>query len=229
MGLTLAFSVLELILVGVLLKVAATKHWFCYYAKAKTAASAGFLLVAAAALWQKRALPMQGSGLLVAALLLCAAGDVLLGLANLKDGPHGKFFKLGAAGFGLAHLFFCALFCVQNPFSIWDLAAAAAGGTACWYLSHTKRIRLKKLKPIGIGYGALVTLMTEKAIANFVIAPTATAGLLAVGSVLFWLSDLVLVFMYFGTHHEDHKHKMRFANLSFYYLGVLLMAISPAL
>ena len=79
-------------------------------------------------------------------------------------------------------------------------------------------------------YSLLVSLMVVKALqAGFFARADKSAllpaALMAAGAVLFWVSDLILVFMYFGKIR--HK-RLRYWNLSTYYMGVFLLALSPA-
>lgn len=196
------------------------------YALAKGLCSALFLLCAALA-WRAgaRQQPAQFA-LLLGALVLCAFGDVLLGAAN-SGASHvsKKPFLGGAFSFCLAHSVLCALFYRRAPFTLWDLALPAALVAALWALERTDWVRMKKIRPLGYVYTFLVGLMAAKAGAAALVSPPLYPfGLcLSLGAGLFLASDVILLFLYFGTR----RHKWyRPANLLSYYAGVYLLGLS---
>ena len=66
--------------------------------------------------------------------------------------------------------------------------------------------------------------MCALALGNLIANPHATGALLFfIGAILFLLSDVILIFNTFG---KEQKLSMRAANLTLYYLGQLLLAIS---
>lgn len=219
-----------LILLGQLLFVGGSRRFFKYYPASKTAASAGFLVLAPAAWFAGQSnVPAAAFAVCMAALLLCAAGDILLGFANLRGGSQGSLFKLGVVAFGLAHLVFCALYYTESRFYLLDLLPPLLCVAITFFFEKCKLLRLRRMRIPALCYSFLVGLMVTKA-----VGLTACDGLydqrhllLAVGSVLFIISDIILVFMYFGTHLTDRRrHILRFFNLSTYYIGVLLIALS---
>lgn len=227
--LTGVLFVLELALMAVLLWVASSKRRFSHYPAVKTAASIGFLVLALAARFAGG--PKTGFGLwalLFAGLCFCAAGDILLGFANLHGGPHGPLFRFGGLCFGAAHLIFCIRFLFGTSLTLLDAAAVVLGAGAVAVLEKTGKVRLKKQKALGVVYGGLVTFMCVKALDWWAVSKTATAMLCGVGSILFWLSDVALIFLYFGTHMGGRR-QLRTMNLSLYYAGVVLLALSGGL
>lgn len=156
-------------------------------------------------------------GLMLAALLLCASGDVLLGAANsranhVRKGP----FLAGAGLFTLAHGVFCVLFMMITPFRWVDLLAPVALVLVLWGLERKKLIRLKKIRPLGYFYTFMVGLMAWKAVAT-------ALPIVIAGACLFLVSDVILLFLYFGT---QRRAWYRTANLTTYYIGVYLLAWS---
>lgn len=241
----------------VLLRVArGHRRW---YTLAKGALSALFLLGAVLAWITGSRQHTSVFYLLLAALVLCAAGDVLLGLANSglfskkrrkqppaaaagsvdaspageasgKAGvsshpaPSRKPFLFGAGCFSLAHVLYCVLFYGFAPFTWFDGVLPLVLVLVVLWLEHSGRVRLRKMKPVAVVYTFLVGLMATKA-AQVGIAAGFVAGsvLLTVGSALFLISDVVLLFLYFGTR----RHRIfRGLNLTSYYLGVGMMALS---
>lgn len=79
------------------------------------------------------------------------------------------------------------------------------------------------LKIFGVLYLGAIVLMTTVAIGNVIADPRAATWLYAASSVLFAMSDVVLIFYMFG---KEQKFSMRITNLILYYLGQLLIAFS---
>ena len=69
--------------------------------------------------------------------------------------------------------------------------------------------------------------MCSMAVSSVAVAGLRGPGNLfaAAGSVLFLLSDSIIIFLYF---YIRQNRWMRFANLTAYYLGLLLLALSAA-
>lgn len=202
---------------GVLLGAAYHKPWAKYYPWAKGAASLGFLWVALS-----RA---DGTGGyfwgLLACLVLCAAGDVLLGLANVHAGFFSRFFLAGAVCFTLAHAGFCLVFGLAagwHPAEL--LLPVCLVGAAAAAARDKKRFRLKRMAAPALAYSFFVGLMCAQ---SFVYALRTGAWLAAAGGALFLASDCVLLFLYF---YYKKRRAFRALNLVTYYLGMLCLALA---
>lgn len=188
------------------------------YAAAKGMCSLLFLVAAGAGAAFGR--PGTNSAAMLAALALCAAGDVLLGLANLNAERVSKKPFMGGVGcFTLAHCAFCLFFMLQGGFSWYALPFPVLLLAILRLLEHKDAVRLKKIRPVGYLYTFLVGLMASMALAR----PFAFPGgaLMGAGAALFFLSDVVLLFLYFGTRRRPWY---RPTNLLCYYFGIFLMA-----
>lgn len=209
----LAYSLLAL---AALLAAAYHKPWMKYYPWAKGAASLGFLLVALC-----RA---DGSGYfwgLLACLALCAAGDVLLGLANVRAGFFSRFFLAGAACFTLAHAGFCLVFGLAAGWHAAEFVLPLAlVGAAALAARDKHRFRLKRMAVPALLYSFFVGLMCAQ---SAVYALRTGVWLAAAGGVLFLLSDCVLLFLYF---YYKKRAAFRALNLITYYLGMLCLALT---
>lgn len=193
------------------------------YATAKGLCSGLFLLCALLSGYLGRKWGLPVFALLGFALLLCAFGDVFLGVANQKaTKPSRRPFLGGVASFSVAHLVFCLLFYGMLPFHWYDLALPVLILAIMFTLEKRDRVRLKKMRGPACIYAFLMALMAGKAVQM----PFAYAGglyLLSVGAVLFMVSDVILLFLYFGVRRAPW---LRTANLLTYYVGVYLMAAS---
>ena len=145
--------------------------------------------------------------------------------ASLRGGAGQKVFVAGIAAFLTGHLLYIAAltsrganaFFVAVPF-----CALLSAAVLPWML---KRIEVKgKLRVFGIVYVALVFLMAGCAAGLLILKPYSPGYLMfAIGAALFAFSDVILIFHLFG----KKKHKtFRALNLSAYYIGQLLIALS---
>ena len=178
------------------------------------------------AFWLGTGAVSAGFLLLLTALLLCMGGDILLGLANRTKTVRAKPFAGGAFSFLLAHIFFCLLLYSRVPPSGFDLLLPLLLVGVLFLLGRADLVRLKKMWPLGYSYTFIVGLMACKAVqaATLLWQTAPLAGLLiGGGGILFLVSDIILLFLYFGT---TRRKWMRYANLSTYYLGIYCIAIT---
>ena len=174
----------------------------------KTAASAAFVLLGAVR-WSAGE-PIDTW--LIAALALCAAGDLCL----LFD----RSFDLGLISFLLGHLAYVAGFAVALPLRSWSLLIlmpmVAAGAIAWrWLWPHLGQRRLSVT-----AYIIAISIMLWGGVS------VSTGGVLpwsaAAGAILFYLSDLAVARHRFV--HQDFVN--RAIGLPLYYLGQLLLALT---
>lgn len=214
----LAFSVTySLVSLVVLLASAYYKPLTKFYPWGKAAASLGFLLVALCRFSGGHSLGM------LACLCLCAAGDVLLGLANLHAGFFSRFFSAGAVCFVLAHIGFCLLFGAGAGWrpALFVLPMFLVGAAAL-AARDKRRFRLRRMALPALVYSFFVGLMCAQ---SFSYALHTGIWLAAAGGALFLVSDCVLLFLYF---YYKKRRAFRALNLITYYLGMLCLALTAA-
>lgn len=224
------FVALYLALVALLLTVAYSRRLFRWYAAAKGAASAGFLLLAAAA-WLAHGRAHTTFFLwLLPCLVCCCAGDILLGLANTHGKLFSRFFLGGVAAFMMAHVFFCVLFTVQRPGGYRFVPAEYLVPALCVLvmvlcIRDSRRFhKLYKMRVPGVLYAGFVGLMCAKGIGYGAALGFAGRGLwVALGCVLFLISDAFIIFLYF--YYRERK-VFRGINLGAYYLALLFLALA---
>jgi uncharacterized membrane protein YhhN len=149
---------------------------------------------------------------LIAALVLCAAGDFCL----LFD----RTFDLGLISFLLGHLAYVAGFAVALPCRDWSLLIlipmVAAGAIAArWLWPHLGRRRISVT-----AYIIAISIMVWGGVSAF--SKGALPWTAAAGAVLFYLSDLAVARQRFV--HEDFIN--RALGLPIYYVGQLLLALT---
>ena len=152
-------------------------------------------------------------------LLLSLGGDVALMFKS------SRAFLIGLVLFLLTHVIYSIAFTLPNGFHAADIITGVVlmgvGVTIYLYL----RPGLGSMKLPVMLYVLITCLMVNRAISTFFgDAFTATqAWLLSLGAVLFMLSDIVLAINRFRRPIEAHR-----LSLFPYYLGQLLIALSPA-
>lgn len=123
-------------------------------------------------------------------LVLAMLGDVIIGYS----------FIFGAAVFALGHVCFLIAYCFLQKMNQLDCAlggglflAATAFLLFCPLLTFEAPI----FKVVCIVYALIISSMLGKAVGNFLREKNAVTATIAVGSILFFFSDLMLVFDWF--------------------------------
>ncbi len=160
----------------------------------KGVTSSWFVLLGAVNLWNARKLERKRLRffLLVEAGLFCGmCADVLLGVA----------FFAGIGVFALGHVLYLVAFYALEKFSrqdLWIIAPLAA--ISMFVVVGTPWITVEDpvLQKLLLGYAVIISAMLGKAISNLIRQPSPARWLLAIGSVMFWFSDLMLAVDMFG-------------------------------
>ena len=174
----------------------------------KTMASLGFVLLGALA-WQS---DNPIATWLVAGLVLCAAGDVLL----IWD----RSFDFGLISFLLGHVAYVAAFHTAVPIADWTrwmlvpIALASAGALA-WMWPRLDRRRISVS-----AYVVVITIMVWGSLA--VTTRDIMGWPIAVGAVLFYLSDLTVA----RDRFVQSDFLNRAVGLPMYYSAQILIALS---
>lgn len=163
--------------------------------------------------------------LMLVALLFCAAGDILLGIANQSKEVSQKPFLAGAAAFIIAHIVFCIHYFLRVRFGLEVIILPILLVVLIAWFERRAWVRLGQIQRLGYIYTFIVGLMGSGALFTAWQAGLATpvGAFTAIGGILFLLSDAILVFLYFGTTRRPFY---RIANLTTYYVGILFLALS---
>ena len=152
-----------------------------------------------------------------------ALGDILLNLRYLSKSHGQKIFLLGIAAFLTGHiLYLVALIPLSSNLLISLIAGVIVAALLLLYIFKKMSVKLA-FQIFGVFYIGAVVLMTAVAIGNLIAMPDTNRLMYALGAVLFTVSDIVLIFNTFG---GTTKFSMRITNLSLYYIGQLLIALS---
>lgn len=127
----------------------------------------------------------------VVALTIAMVGDIVLWFD----------FVIGAAIFAVGHVFYFVAYCVLEKFHWKNLIVSA-----CIFVPAALVILLYPnfdfggilMQVVCLVYALIISLMLGKAISNVIKNYTSTNIIIALGSFLFFFSDLMLLFYYFG-------------------------------
>lgn len=160
----------------------------------KGVASLGFVLIGLINLLyavKAKAPSLKFPILLATGLLFCMIGDVAIDIQ----------FILGALLFAIGHVFYFVSYCSLSKFKGKDLIPIAfffAASTLLITLVPIFDFGAPLMEGICIVYALIISCMVGKSITNCLQNRNAARVLLAIGSILFYFSDLMLVFDTFG-------------------------------
>ena len=163
------------------------------------------------------------AGLICAGLVLGCVADVLLNLRMVFPQKGQLIFLVGILVFLAGHVMY--LIAVTGmAVQPWICVTAGAVLTALLMAWIFRRITAKPaFKVFGVVYIGAIVLLNCVAVANLITAPSAFTGLFAAGALLFLASDIVLILNTFG---KETKQSLRITNITLYYLGQLIIALS---
>ena len=150
----------------------------------------------------------QIARLIVTGLILGCIADVLLNLRMVFKEQGQKIFLFGILVFLSGHILYLA--------AVFPLAKHPV---LC-----VQRITAKKaFKIFGVIYIGAIVLLNCVAASNLITSPSAFTAVFVAGSLLFLISDIVLILNTFGT---ESRFRLRITNISLYYIGQILIALS---
>ena len=203
---------------ALLLAVACKAEWKQkYYILAKTMCSLAFVVI----------LFISGSksedswqfGLMLPAFFCCMAGDVLMAAYNRYR--KRVYFIIGLLIFLAGHLFFARWLCRLQQLDAIDFLIPILAMGLAWALMSQKNIHTGRLRPFILIYAFFVALFFSKGIHLAVTDFSVPNLMIAVGSGLFFASDVSILFLYF---YKSKGRKVHVFNLATYYYGVFLLA-----
>ncbi len=135
--------------------------------------------------------------------------------------------------FGLAHMLFLTYLYMSDPkFSVAQIIVPVVLFGVTIGLIKGCNLKIGRMLIPTLIYSVLVTSFMTKSIMMLVMNnPLTKANLImALGGILFFVSDFILLFLYFG-HIKNRKFKgaCHILNLASYYLAVLLIVSTTLL
>ena len=161
--------------------------------------------------------------LIVAGLIIGSTADVLLNLRMVFEKKGQAIFLVGILVFLTGHILYLAAIL---PLCSYKAACIIIGIilTALLMVWIFKRVTAKPaFKIFGVVYIGAIMLLNCVAIGNVIAAPSPFNIMFAVGAVFFLVSDIVLILNTFGS---EFKQSLRNTNISLYYIGQILIALS---
>lgn len=161
---------------------------------------------------------------IVAGLVMGLVGDLCLNLRYVFEKRAKPIFLAGIAAFLIGHiLYLVALIPLAPSTPVYSVPAGIVAAAVLLIL--LKQIEVGgAIKAFGIIYIGVIVVMTAVATGLFISSPQSKGLLLfMIGAYLFTASDVVLVLNQFG---KNKGKALRAVQLSLYYVGQLLIALS---
>ena len=159
----------------------------------------------------------------VTGLVLGLIADVLLNLRFVFKKIGTPVFLVGILVFLAGHIFYLVALIPRCSGLLWCVLAGVVLTFLIlkWIFS---RIEAKKaFKIFGVFYIGAIVIMNCVALGVLIASPSAHTAVYMLGAVFFLVSDIVLILNTFGS---ETKFSLRIANISLYYLGQLMIALS---
>ena len=161
--------------------------------------------------------------LITVGLLLGCIADVLLNLRYVFKEKGQLIFLVGIVVFLAGHIMYLIAVMQGKPYW-WICVIIGIVLTALLMIWIFKQITAKKaFKIFGVVYIGAIMLLNCVAVGNLIASPSAFTAIFAAGSLLFLVSDIVLILNTFG---KETKQSLRVTNIGLYYVGQLLIALS---
>lgn len=158
--------------------------------------------------------------LLIVPFLCCFLGDILLAFYNRHR--YKRCFIWGLFAFLGAHIGFVGHMYLISSFNFIDLMIPFLSAAAVYWLDRKKVIDLKGMRRYCLVYSLFVSLLMAKGIDLNLTFTNAKGLVLMSGGISFFLSDLLILFLYF----KKSTKTLHVLNLTTYYLAMYLFSIS---
>ena len=161
--------------------------------------------------------------LIVIGLVLGCIADVLLNLRFVLKEKGQLVFLVGILIFLSGHVMYLAavLPLAKNRVICIIIGLILTAVLMKWIF--TKITAKKAFKIFGVVYIGAIVILNCVAVANLITDPSEFTAIFATGAFLFLISDIVLILNTFG---PKSRFSLRVTNLSLYYIGQLLIALS---
>ncbi len=155
-------------------------------------------------------------------------GDIVLDLKCIYLKDADKYLYSGFSFFLAGHVLYNIAIIMQNGLK-WQYVLACVAisvviGAITVATSKTMKIDFGKFKWIVLAYSSLLVLTSATSIVSSILTGEKSMIILAIGAVLFLLSDLVLSFTYFSKGWDKPVHI--FVNHLLYYAAQFMIASS---
>lgn len=212
-GMLVGYSVIFAILAAVVCHA----EWKKYYIVAKGINSLAFFAVLFVSTYISG--EVMRFWLMLPAFFCCFAGDIFMAAYN-RYRKRGHFL-MGLGIFLAGHLCFTRWLASMQAVSVIDLCFPVLAVLLTWYLVSRRDIHTGRLKPFIMLYAFFVALFFAKGQHVAIANPSVSNIMIAVGSTLFLISDISILFVYF---RKNKNVLANLLNLATYYYGMFLLA-----
>ena len=161
--------------------------------------------------------------MIVYGLITGAVADVLLNLRWVFPAKGQRIFLVGIVVFLVGHILYLAAVLPLSDRPVIGLGVSLVLTVLLLKWIFRQITAKPAFKIFGVIYIGAITLLNSVAFDNLLVNPSAFNGIFAVGALLFLVSDVVLILNTFGS---EFKQSLRITNISLYYMGQLLIALS---
>lgn len=193
----------------------------------KSASSLCYLLTSVFAVIANPNNPVFGTFIIMGGAL-GLVGDIALDLKCIYHKDANDYLKAGFLFFLVGHIFYTSAIVHQIQFELWwvivCIAISVVVACASVFSANIMRVHYGKYRRIVLLYVIFLTMTTVTSILAAFVTRSKSMIIMAIGSVLFLLSDVVLNFTYFGRGWNKPIHI--FINHFLYYAGQYLIASS---
>lgn len=163
------------------------------------------------------------------ALIISLVGDVFLAFNNSQSDEISKMFVYGLISFSIAHILFSLAFATLTPVLVRHiLLFILISLISILFLKLVKGFDFKGAYKLVVTYSIIISFMLTRAISltQLIHRDFWSITLVIVGAGLFFISDLILCFVYF---YKKSPYYMTALNLLCYYVGQGFIALSLTL
>lgn len=164
-----------------------------------------------------------GSLPVITGLILGAIADVLLNLRYVFAEKGKLVFLIGILVFLSGHIAYLAAVLPMNPNPLLFIFGGIVLTALIMKWLFTKITVAKAFKIFGIFYIGAIVILNCIALGNLISSYSTFHLIFFAGAFLFLISDIVLILNTFGS---VSKFSLRITNLSLYYIGQILIALS---
>lgn len=132
-------------------------------------------------------------------LMFMAFGLVFAFLGDVAINPN---FILGVIFFALGHVFFVVSYLTYRRFARVDvILSAVLAGFSVTFITNFPYIvfEIQVLKYVVLAYAVIISIMVGKSVGNAAKEKNLFTRMIAVGSILFFISDMMLLLAWFST------------------------------
>lgn len=167
--------------------------------------------------------PSSMANIIVLGLFLGCIADVLLNLRFVVGKKGQLVFLIGILVFLSGHIAYLSAILphIKNKVLVFVIAAVSTAAIMVW--SFQKITAKPAFKIFGIVYIGAIVALNVAGCYYLIAQPSLFATIFELGALLFLISDIVLILNTFGS---ETKFSLRITNLSLYYLGQILIALS---